>query len=88
MPIERVIKSVLFDDLVVGCSAWRYICDSCGYRECFPDVPMPEGRSEMDASRRGWRLSYIDEGCTCPECVARDAYRSTQSGTVKEDGDG
>jgi hypothetical protein len=70
MPIEHVHRAVLIDDLALTVSAWRYICDRCGHRETFPDHPMPEGRSEFDASKRGWNHSCLDdEQCVCPACI-------------------
>lgn len=77
MPVESVHRSVLIDDLALSVSAWRYICDRCGTRETFPDHPMPEGRSECEASRKGWRISVVhDEECHCPTCCAVENQRA------------
>ena len=71
MPVERVIRAVLIDDLALTVSAWRYVCDGCGRRDVFPDHPMPEGRSEFEAQQKGWRIGILDEEtCYCPSCCA------------------
>lgn len=75
MPVEHVCRAIAIDDLALAVSAWRYICDGCGARETFPDNPMPEGRSEVDANRRGWHISILhDEECYCPTCWTLDMH--------------
>lgn len=75
MPVEQVIRAVAIDDLAVCVQAWRWICDDCGRRDTFADIPMPEGHSEMDAQRKGWvvRWDHGSDGelCRCPSCCAR-----------------
>lgn len=73
MPIENVIRTVVFDKLVVSVSAWRYRCEDCGFVESFADNPIPEGQSEFDASKRGWSIYWDqdeNELCRCPKCRA------------------
>lgn len=71
MPVEQIIRAVAIDDLAVCIQAWRYVCDDCGRRDTFPDIPMPEGRSEMEPQRKGWVIRW-DAGdgelCRCPNC--------------------
>lgn len=74
MPVEFVARSLTIDDLAIQVTAYRYICDGCGSRGTFPDNPMPEGHSEVDASRKGWRIYWdVDdqERCRCPHCSAK-----------------
>jgi len=75
MPVEQVIRAVAIDDLAICVQAWRWICDDCGRRDTFPDLPMPEGHSEMDAQRKGWKIRWDHESdgelCRCPGCCAR-----------------
>lgn len=73
MPVEQVFRAIAIDDLAISVSAWRWICDVCGRRETFPDVPMPEGASEFDPGNRGWRLNWRTDGeaCICPTCAVR-----------------
>jgi hypothetical protein len=89
MPIEHVTRAVAIDNLAVFVSAYRYVCDHCGNRETFADVPMPEGNSEFDAQRRGWRILWENdgEGAQCPACSARrDAKaRASQEPQTKEE---
>lgn len=71
MPVEQVTRAVAIDRLAICVSAYRYICDTCGDRDTFPDDPMPEGSSAADASRKGWRLypGPDDDQCAkCPHC--------------------
>jgi hypothetical protein len=75
MPVEQIIRAVAIDDLAICIQAWRYICDDCGRRDTFPDIPMPEGRSEMEPQRKGWviRWDYGSDGelCRCPQCATK-----------------
>lgn len=78
MPIEYVTRAVAIDDLAVMVTAYRWICDRCGFRETFPDSPMPEGRSEFDARRRGWGIFWDAEdleNCSCPTCRALYSHK-------------
>jgi hypothetical protein len=74
MPVEQVIRAVAIDDLAICVQAWRWICDDCGRRDTFADIPLPEGHSEMDAQRKGWRVRWDQasdgELCRCPGCCA------------------
>ena len=74
MPVDQIARAVAINDLSVIVTAWCYVCDDCGRRDTFPDVPMPEGRSEFEASQKGWRMrmdSDDNEMCRCPSCCAR-----------------
>jgi hypothetical protein len=75
MPVEQIIRAVAIDDLAICVQAWRWICDDCGRRDTFADIPMPEGHSEIDAQRKGWRIRWDlasdGELCRCPGCCAR-----------------
>lgn len=75
MPVEQVIRAVAIDDLAICIQAWRWICDDCGRRDTFPDIPMPEGRSEMEAQQKGWLIRWDIESdgelCRCPQCAAK-----------------
>jgi hypothetical protein len=71
VPITQTIRAVVFDNLVVPVSAWRYVCDDCGFAESFADSPMPESCSEFDASKRGWGIRWDsdeNELARCPKC--------------------
>jgi hypothetical protein len=72
MPVEHVTRAVKIDDLPLLISAWRWVCDGCGRRDTFPDIPMPDGASEMDAQRTGWKIMWgpdsDGEKCRCPNC--------------------
>lgn len=85
MPVEQIIRAVAIDDLAICVQAWRWICDECGRRDTFADIPMPEGHSEMDAQRKGWRILWGPESdgelCRCPGCIARGVRTATPTPT-------
>jgi late competence protein required for DNA uptake (superfamily II DNA/RNA helicase) len=77
MPIEHVSRTVVIDDLALQIEVDRYICDRCNSRDTFHDIPMPDGHSVFDASRKGWQIGIVhDEEVYCPSCVALAASRA------------
>lgn len=79
MPIERVSRTMGFDNLIVEVSVMRWICDTCARRECFHDVPTPYGEQVPTPKGRGWVIlpAWTDgeENAKCPDCVRLDAQR-------------
>lgn len=77
MPVEHASRTLSFDNLCVEVSIYRYICDRCGNREAFPDVPMAEGYTERSAGEKGWRFTnQFHDGeadCLCPKCSGNAA---------------
>jgi hypothetical protein len=76
MPVEHVTRGLSFDNLFVEVSVDRWICDGCGTRQAFHDVPGPPyGDPVPTPEKLGWHLCYpMDDGseqsCTCPKCYA------------------
>lgn len=67
MPVEAVSKMVSFDNLSVEVSAYRYICNVCGTRECFHDVPTPYMEQVPTPSSKGWAHGIaIEDGEETP----------------------
>lgn len=78
MPIEHVTRGLSFDNLYVEVSVYRWICDDCGARQAFHDVPEPYGEIVPTPGSSGWRILHSwddgEEGARCPTCAAaRDA---------------
>jgi hypothetical protein len=75
MPVDQIVRAVAINDLVICVQAWCYICDDCGRRDTFHDIPMPEDRSEFEPQHKGWRLHYDrqtdDELARCPVCQSK-----------------
>lgn len=76
MPIEHVSRHLSFDNLLVEVSVARWICDDCGRRQAFHDVPTPYNEKVPTPSSLGWRLGYPmddgqEQGCICPGCCER-----------------
>lgn len=88
MPVKQITRGVTIDGLFVSVSAWRWTCDNCGHRETFPDNPMPEGRSESDATRSGgWHLRWREpEGCVCSGCWTLAQTKATPQPPGEERG--
>lgn len=77
MGIEHVTRALSFDNLVVEVSVDRWICDDCGRRQAFHDVPTPYMEKVPTPSSLGWRLGYpMDDGeeqtCICPACAEKN----------------
>lgn len=87
MPVEHITRAVKIDDLALLISAWRWVCDRCGRRDTFPDNPMPEGSSELDAQRRGWKVVWSPksdgEQCRCPGLRLAHEWRALMSEAVQ-----
>jgi hypothetical protein len=83
-PVEQVTRVVAINDLAICVTVWRWICDDCGRRETFADSPMPEGHSEMDAQRKGWKVRWDAESdgelVRCPGCISRNISLKTSQG--------
>ena len=76
MPVEHVTRTMDFDNLVVEVSVYRYICNACGQRECFHDVPTPYNQIVTTPSDRKWKLKFPPDGdgeqeAYCKNCEAR-----------------
>lgn len=74
--IEYVSKMVGFDNLLVEVSAFRYICNVCGARECFHDVPTPYMEIVPTPTGRGWSHGLaIEDGeeqpVFCTNCKSK-----------------
>lgn len=71
MSIEYVTKGICFDNLLVEVSVVRYICEDCGRREAFHDVPTPYNEVVPTPQGKGWRIiTPLDDGPECARCAA------------------
>jgi len=89
MSIEYVSRHLSFENLLVEVTVQRWICDSCGRRECFHDSHKPYNEHVPDPKERGWRLGITledgdQEPCWCRKCCeerdAREAIRALPQG--------
>lgn len=85
MPIDYVTRGITFENLLVEVTVLRYVCDDCGRRQDFHDVPTPYNERVPTPQSLGWQIlgSFDDdggqEGARCPNCIAERVAKEREA---------
>lgn len=88
MPIEHVTRCLSFENLLVEVSVDRWICDDCGRRQAFHDVPTPIWPEKVPTPQSlGWSLHFpmddgSEQGVTCPKCLEEKRSKYTKAAVL------